>query len=472
MNKKSTIYIISAALFILVLSSCVTKRNYERPEMHTENLYRTDVLTDTSDISMDSVSVATLSWKEFFSDPLLREYIATGLDSNADVRIALQNISAAASALKQSKAELMPSVNGAVDASYNKNSKNSVMGQLGGGDSRQFQLGANLSWEADIWGKIRSLEKADQAAYLQSIEAQRAIKTRLVADIATTYYQLLMLDSQKEIAKASIGARDSSLQTTIALQNAGQLTAVAVKQTEAQLYAAKLILINLKNRERILENAFCFLLNQPAHKVRRDSLNNQFINTPLTLGVPADLLANRPDVRQAEYGLVEAFQLTKAAKYDFYPSLTITASAGFQSTDLQNWFSVNSIFSSLAAGLLQPIINHRQIRTRYEIAQSRQEQALLRYQQILLTSGNEVSNALYDYKTQSEIIELKQKQTDAYRVAYNYSRQLLINGRANYLEVLNAQQNVLTTRLNLEGARFERLASIVQLYEALGGGWE
>jgi NodT family efflux transporter outer membrane factor (OMF) lipoprotein len=471
MFKKSNILIACTVLFILPLSSCYVTRKYERPKMTTENLYRTDNLADSVSLTTDSTSMAELSWRNLFTDTLLKQYIDTALNNNIDVRIALQNINIAAAYVKQSKAEFAPALNGSLDITYTKNSKNSALGRINNGSIGQFQLGANLSWEADIWGKIKAQEQADQAAYLQSIEAQRAIKTRLVAAVATTYYQLMMLDAQINITKASIKSRDSSLLTTKALKEAGQLTAVAVKQTEAQLYQAKLILINLKQQERVLENALCLLLNEPSHPIKRGILKEQSINTPLKIGVPADLLANRPDVREAEYGLIQAFELTNVAKSNFYPSLTITASGGIQSTDLTNWFSLNSLFSSIAGGLLQPILNHRQIRTQYEVAQSQQQQSLLRYQQVLLTSGNEVSNALYDYQLLSQSIALQEKQSQAYLVAVNYSEQLLINGRANYLEVLTARQNVLSTQLDLANARFERLASIIQLYEALGGGW-
>lgn len=470
MFKKSNIITACAVLWILALSSCAINKAYQRPEMHTQNLYRTDHLADSASLATDTTSLAEISWKELFSDTLLQNYITTALNHNLDVQIALQSIQAAAAVVRQGKAELRPTISAGLDYSLTKNSRNSRLGQLSNEAYNQFDLDGNLSWEADIWGKIRSQERANQAAYLQSIEAQRAIKTRLIANVATMYYQLMMLDAQIKIANASIRSRDSSLATTIALKQVGKVTAVAVKQTEAQLYEAKLILINLRRQERTLENAFCMLLNEPAHTIQRDSLDNQNINTPLRIGVPSDLLAHRPDVREAEYGLIQAFELTNVAKSNFYPSLVITASGGFQSMELKNWISLNSIFSSIGGSLLQPILNHRQIRTQYEIAQSQQQQALLNYQQVLLTAGNEVSDALFDYQSQTQTIALQEKQFQAYQVAVNYSEQLLINGLANYLEVLTARQNVLSTQLNLVNARFERLASIIQLYEALGGG--
>lgn len=473
MNKKISIFIICAGLFLLPLSSCFVAKDYHRPEVNTARLFRTDQLADSASIVMDSTSMADVSWKNLFSDTLLKHYISTALDNNIDIRIALQSIDAAAAYVRLGKASYWPSVSADLDYSDSKYSKNSLSGQSTNGKAiSQYQIGASLSWEADIWGKIRSQKRAYDDSYLQTIEAHKAVKTQLVASIATTYYQLMALDEQVNVAQTSIASRDSSLTTTKALKQAGQVTAVAVKQTEAQLYDAQLILLNLQQQQRILENAFCMLLNEPSHHIQRNTLRSQTINTELKVGVPADLLANRPDIRQAELALMQAFEMTNIAKSNFYPSLTITAAGGFQSVELKDWLNVNSIFANAAGSLLQPIINHRQIRTAYEVAKSQQQQALLRYEQTLLTAGNEVSNALYNYQTQSQSIVLEQKEYEAYQTAVNYSEQLLINGLANYLEVLTARQNALSSQLNLVNARYEQLASIIELYQALGGGWK
>lgn len=473
MNKKNSIFIICAGLLLLPLSSCFVAKDYHRPEVNTAGLYRTDRLQDSASIVMDSTTMAEVSWKNLFSDSLLKQYIGTALDSNIDIRVALQNIDAAAAYVRQGKAGNLPTLSAGLDYSNSVYSKNSLSGQSTNGKAiSQYQIGANLSWEADIWGKIRSQKRAFDDSYLQTIEAHKAVKTQLVANIATTYYQLMALDEQVKIAQLTIASRDSSLTTTKALKEAGQVTAVAVKQTEAQLYAAQLILLELQQQQRLLENSFCILLNEPPHSIQRNTLKGQTINTELKVGVPANLLANRPDVREAELGLMQAFEMTNVAKSNFYPSLTITAAGGFQSVSLKDWLNVNSIFANVAGSLLQPIVNHRQIRTAYEVAKAQQQQALLRYEQTLLTAGNEVSNALYNYQTEAQAIVLEQKQFEAYQTAVNYSEQLLINGLANYLEVLTARQNALSTQLSLVNARYEQLASIIELYRALGGGWK
>lgn len=468
MKNIVSFQIIVATLITTSFSSCLVIKNYEKPSVKTDNLFRTDQVTDNASTKQDSSSLGEVSWENLFTDKLLSGYIQTALDNNIDIRIALQNINAAEAYLKQGKASFEPSLN--LDAGYNYSttSFNSPQRGIQGG---VFQLGGNLSWEADIWGKIRSQKKAFVAGYLQSVEAHKGVKTRLVASVASVYYQLVALSEQMQITKETITTRDSGLITTRALKAAGQVTEVAVQQSQAQVYDAQLILLNLQKQERVLENTLCLLLNQSPQAIQHNLLQQQDIQTSLSTGVPAKLLANRADVMQAEYGLVQAFELTNVAKTNFYPSFILNAGTGLQSALFSDWFSSNSLFSNLGGGLFQPLLNRRQIRTAYEVAKTQQEKALLNYQYTLLTAGADVSNALYDYQTQTQAIEIGEKQYDAYRKAANYSEQLLINGLANYLEVLTARQSALSSQLNLVNLRYARLNAIVSLYEALGGGW-
>lgn len=469
MKKNLGLSLIVASLILMNLSSCFVPKEYQRPAMNTQELFRTDRLADSSSLFMDSVSMAEVSWQNLFSDDLLKGYIQTALDSNIDIRVALKNIEISTTYLQQAKAGYQPVLSGNLTYGLAHNSKNNRAGVT---DVNQFTLGANASWEPDIWKRIRTQEKIALTNYLQTVEAHKAVKTRLVANVASLYFQLGAVSEQMQIARQTISSRDSSLTTTKALMDAGQLTAVAVKQTEAQLYDARLILLNLQETERILENAFCMLLNQAPHTIERNILSSQEITTPLKTGVPAGLLANRPDVRQMELSLIRDFELTNLAKSNFYPSLTITAGAGLQSVDIKNWISLNSIFANIAGGLVQPILNKKQIRTNLKVSQIQQEQSLLNYQQVLLAAGNDVSNALFDYQTQTQAIDLEKQKVESYKTAVDYSEQLLINGLANYLEVLTARQNALSTELSLVNSRYARLNAIVSLYEALGGGWK
>lgn len=463
--KNNSIYkilILASLPFLLV--SCFAAKDYERPQVVNEANYRTE------NLPQDTLSIATLSWKELFTDPLLQGYIEEGLKNNMDIRVALQQIRIAEAYVKQGKAGYFPSLNG--NARYT-HQEFSAGGQFGSQFSSldQYELSANLSWEADIWGKIRSNERAFQASYLQSVAAHQAVKSRLIANIASVYYQLLALDEQIRVTEETIETRSKGLETTQALKEAGNVTEVGVKQTEAQLYTAQGILIDLKNQARLLENTMSILLGSAPHEITRGSLENQNIDIPLNTGIPAQLLRNRPDVMAAEYSLMNAFELTNAARASFYPSLTLSATGGFQNIEIDKLFNANSLFATIIGGLTQPIFNKRQIRTQYEVSQAQQEQAYLDFRLTIITASKEVSDALYNYEAATEKIEVNQKEFEAYNLATNYSEELLDNGFANYLEVLNARENALNSSLNLINTKNNQLQAIVNLYEALGGGW-
>ena len=465
MIKRNNIKFIAILVLPLVLQSCFVAKNYERPDVETQKLYRTDQLPQ------DSVSMAQVSWKDIFTDAQLQSHIEKGLTNNLDIRIALQSIISAEAYLKQGKAGYFPTLSATASATRTKNSENSQFGSIFSEAIEQYQLSGTLSWEADVWGKIRSNKRSANANYLQSVAAHQAVKTQLVASIADLYYQLLALDRQKLVAEETLEARKSSLETTMALKDAGQVTEVAVKQTEAQVHTTEIILIDLENNIKLLENSFSLLLGEAPHSIARTTIEDQEINTDLKTGVPALLLANRPDVIQAEYALVNAFELTNVARSSMYPSLTLTAQGGFQSLELDNFIDASSLFSSLVGSLTQPLFNQRKLRTQLEIARAQQEQALLNYKKSLLTAGQEVSNALYNYEAETKKLSAREKELDSYVLAEDYSEELLNNGLANYLEVLTARQNALNSELNLIDSKYGQLSATVELYRALGGGF-
>ena len=465
--KRSIIYkVILVPAVLLSLQSCFVAKDYTRSsEVVKEEYFRTDQLPQ------DSTSVAEVSWKQMFTDPLLSQHIEEALQNNIDIRIALQQIEAAQAYLKQGKAAYLPSINANASAAHQELPGNN-QNLYGTSSIEQFELTADLSWEADIWGKIASNKKALQASYLQSVAAHKAVKTELIANLASMYYQLLAFDEQLKVTQQTVLNRENSLETIRALKEAGNVTEVGVKQTEAQLYRAKAVLLDIKNEIRLLENAFSIMLGDAPHHIERTSLEKQEINTPLKLGVPVQLLRNRPDVLAAEYNLINAFQLTNVARSNFYPSLRLSASAGFQSLDLADLIDTNSLFASIVGSLTQPIFNRRQIRTEYEVAQAEQEMAFLEFRRSLLIASREVSDALYNYETAVEKMEVISNEYEAYDLATSYSEELLNNGFANYLEVLTARENALNTRLQLVNIRFNELNAVVNLYQALGGGWQ
>lgn len=469
---KNKIYKVVAVVVLgTVMQSCFVAKNYDRPELKTENLYRTEV------VSTDTTSLANVSWDKVFTDPTLQGYIKTGLQNNLDIRIAMQNIVAAEATMKQGKAGYLPTFSVGADWTHQELSKNSQLGALfssGGGKTNvdQYQLTGTLGWEADIWGKIRSNKRAANASYLQSIAANQAVKTQLISSIASTYYQLLAVDAQIKLAEETLINRNESIEVIVALKDAGNVNEVGVKQTEAQKYATEIIIADLKQSVIVLENTMSVLLGQAPGKIERSTLEAQVMQPEITLGVPATLLRNRPDVISAEYNLISLFEQTNVAKSNFYPTLRLTATGGLQTVDIKEWFSANSLFANIVTGLTQPLLNGRQIRTRYEIAKAQQQQAYLQFEQALLTAGQEVSNALAQYNNETAKLEIRGKQVDALKKAADYSDELLTYGLVNYLEVLTAKDNALNTELNLIDNKYRQYNAIIELYRALGGGWQ
>ena len=466
---KVTIHKIILIFFVsFLVVSCHTRQNYQRAnDVVDEKLFRTDALPK------DSLSMANLSWKEIFTDAVLQKHIAKALENNLDIRIALQNIASAEAYLKQSKAAYQPTISVGPDYSFNTSSLNTQFGQIVGERRyiNQFDITANLGWELDLWGKLKGQEKAQYAAYLSSVAAHQNVKSNLVASIATAYYQLLTFDEQKKIFSNTIEIRKKNLETTKALKEAGIVSEVAVQQSEALVYNAEASLVTLDVQIQMLENTISLLMGEPSHEIERTSLSTQNFALNTDLGYPSALLANRPDVKQAEFNLINAFELTNAAKAQFYPSLRITGSTGVQSVDIDKLFSANSVFANVLVGLAQPILNKRQIRTNYEVSLANQERAYLNFRKTILNAGNEVSDALKMYNAQDQFIAFKKKELSAYDKSVEFSQELVNYGMANYLEVLNANVNKLNAEINIANAQYTKLQAGVELYRALGGGW-
>lgn len=455
----------------LLLQSCFTAKEYKRPDIKAENLYRTEV------VAQDSASLADVSWENLFTDPILQQHIKKGLQHNFDIRVAIENINIAEASLKQAKAGYFPTLSAGADWTHQELSKNSQFGRVisqSGGSTNvdQYQLTGTLGWEADIWGKIRSTKRAAGASYLQTIAANQAVKTQVITDIAAAYYRLLSLDAQLKLAQETLLNREESIETIVALKEAGNVNEVGVKQTEAQKYATEIIIQDIKLNIVQLENFMSILLGDAPHTIERGTFEQQQLNPEIKLGFSASLLRNRPDVVAAEYNLVSNFEMVNVARSNFYPTLRISATGGLQSIELKDWLSANSIFANIVTGLTQPIFNQRQNRTRYEIAQAEQVQAYVDWEQALVNASREVSDALAQYNNESAKIEIREKQVDALKKASGYSDELLDYGMVTYLEVLTAKDNALNAELNLIDNRYRQFEAIIDLYRALGGGWK
>lgn len=454
----------------ILAQSCLVAKDPKKPDVKAENLYRTEV------VEKDTTSMADISWEKMFTDPILQQHIKKGLQNNFDIRIAIQNIVAAEASLKQAKTGYFPTLSLGADWTHNEMSKNSqfgrVISQTGGKtNTDQYQLTGTFGWEADIWGKIRSNKRAFSAAYLQTIAANQAVKTQVITNIAGLYYQLLSLDAQLKLAQETLINRDKSVETILALKDAGSVNEVGVKQTEAQKYATELIIEDLKNSIVLLENTLSIQLGESSQKIERSTFESQNLTPEIKLGVSTQLLRNRPDVVAAEFGLVNAFELTNVARSNFYPQFRITATGGLQSIELKDWFSANSLFASVVTGLTQPLFNGRQIKTRYEVSKAQHEQAYVRFEQALVTASKEVSDALAQYNNETKKLTIREKQVDALTKAADYSDELLEYGLVNYLEVLTAKDNALNSELSLLNNKYQQYLAIINLYKALGGGW-
>jgi len=471
MQKKTIIYRLLLMLIVASsLQSCFVAKQYQRPEIETEDLYR-DISTN------DSTTLAQMPWEDLFTDSKLRTLIKTGLSDNLDLMMAIERVRASEAYYKQGKMGFLPSLSLGANGGKFEASDNSLSGVSAGGNGpsyENYQLTGSLSWEADIWGKIRSQKRATQASYLKSEAARRAVESTLVAKIASAYFQLIALDAQVELAKQTVANRTESLKTMQSLKAAARVTETAVKQTEAQLYSTQILLLDLERNVKLLENTMSLLLGKESGSIERGRLDDQVITVDLKTGFAAQLLRNRPDVMVAEYGLMNAFELRNVAHSNFYPSISLSASAGLESISFDNWFNTSSIFSNLVGNLTQPLFNKRKIRTQYEVSKAQQKEATYNFKRALLIAGKEVSDALYTYQIEKEKYEIRKHELQALTEAVSFSEELLNRGYANttYLEVLTARSNALSSEINTIDSRFKQLNAVVELYQALGGGWK
>jgi multidrug efflux system outer membrane protein len=459
-----TTYTKPAAVFttlFLLLASCKVTQPYQQPAGVAANtLFRDDATTDTN-------TIANLNWKELFTDTKLQALIQQGIDNNLNLKVAVARIKAAAANFKQSGQALLPSLSASASASYQK------VASAQFGFPQAYQLTLSSAWEADLWGKLNSAKRASLASLLKSDAYKRAVQTQLVADIAADYYQLLAYDAQLQVTEKTLALRKEEVETMKVLKESDVVTGAAVVQSSANRYSVEVTIPDLKKNIRETENALSALLGQSPDSILRTSLNEQVISATLNTGVPAQLLANRPDVQQAEYQLRNAFELVNAAKTYFYPSLNITASAGQSGTGVGQLFNASAFFANIAAGLTQPIFNQGLNKQRLAVAKANQEEYLATFKQTILTAGQEVSNALYSYKAAAEKTSLRTEQIAYLQKSVDYTKELLkYSSATNYTDVLTSEQSLLAAQLNSIGDKLQQLTAMVTLYRSLGGGWK
>ncbi|MCF2502174.1 efflux transporter outer membrane subunit [Dyadobacter sp. CY107] len=462
MYKKHLKRLVLFCLLGLLLCCCNIVRPYQKPLTAPGNLYRDVVSADTSGLGQ-------LPWNRLFTDTTLQSLISQGIKNNLNLQIAYTRIEQSRAYYEQSRAALFPTVMGDLGVTRSKLSEAQGFGIRN--SATQYQLGLSSGWEADIWGKLRSTKRANLALLLQSEAGAKAVQTSLVADIANYYYALLALDQQLAITRQTVSNWDTTVQTMRELKIAAVVTEAAVVQSEAQRYVAEVTIPDLIQSTRETENALSILLAVPATSVRRGTLWDQDTLAVLQTGVPALLLANRPDVQQAELNLRYYFELANVARTYFYPALTISGSVGYSALQLENFLKPISLAASIGAGLTQPIFNRRANITRLEVAKAQQKEALLNFQNVLLTAGQQVSDAMSLHNTALDKIAIRSYQLEALQKSVSYSGELLQNGFANYNEVITARQSLLQAELGSINDQLQRLQSVVNLYRSLGGGW-
>ena len=445
-------------LFLSVgLSGCHIYRAYERPdEVVADSLYRQSVAAE------DTVSLASLSWKELFTDPQLQQLIDIGIRNNTDLNIARLRVEEAEALLLSSKLAYLPSVS---------LTPQGTMSSAGGTKtSKTYNLAASADWELDIFGKVTTAKRRAKAAYEQSKEYEQAVKTQLVASVANTYYTLLMLDSQYEIAVATEAAWKESVNATRAMKKAGMVNEAGLAQTEATYFNICTTVLDLKEQINQAENSLALLLAETPHKIQRGKLGNQQLPENFSVGVPLQMLANRPDVRSAEFSLAQAFYTTNAARAAFYPAITLSGSAGWTNSAGSMIVNPGKFLASAVASLTQPLFNKGANIAQLKIAKAQQEEARLSFEQTLLNAGVEVNEALVQYQTAREKADYYNKQVASLQTAAKSTSLLMKHGNTTYLEVLTAQQTLLNAQLSQVANRFTEIQGVITLYQALGGG--
>lgn len=427
----------------------------------------------------DTTNIADIKWKSFFGETDLVKLIDEALAKNNDLQIAEKNIAIANLQFKQTKWGNAPQVNAYANATTTRLSDNSLNGIstnlfLGKSHIEDYSAGLNLSWEADIWGKIRNRKKAAQAAYMQTAEAKKALQTTIVASVSNGFYDLLMLDAQLAIAKKTLELNDSTLFAVNLQYEAGNINLLGKQQTEAQRLIAAQLVPELEKNIQLQENALSVLSGTfPEAKARASKLEAIEVRENLSAGIPSQLLSKRPDVKSAELALKAANAKVGITKASLYPSLNITAVGGVNSFESSNWFNIPaSLFGSVAGGLTAPLLNGKKLKTQYEVAKLERDQAVIQFRQTVLAAVGEVSSALVKIDKQTQQYTIVTERVTTLQKAVENANLLFKSGMATYLEVNIAQGNLLQAELELASIKKERLAANVELYRALGGGWE
>lgn len=445
-------YIIGMAVLAVMMGGCKVGEKYARPELG---------LPETIDGVTDSVSVSGIEWWDLYRDTVLQGLIRQTLEYNKDMQIAAARVKEMMETQRISKADLFPKI----DAK--------IAGQREYDQSPDFTYEGKglLSWELDLWGKLRWGNQAAVADYLATVEGKRALQITLIAGVARAYFELTALDHELSIVRQTLAARQEGVRLARLRFEGGLTSETSLKQAQVELARTQTLTPGLEKAIRIKENEIALLAGQyPRPTQRGESLEQQQLPATLPVGMPSSLLQRRPDICQAEYKLRQAHAKVGIAFTDMFPKITLTGHYGLESGDLSDF--LKSPYFFLSGQLLQPVFNMGKNRAKLRAAKAVREQEVYRYQKVVLNAFSEVSNALITSGKNREIRQSRKNLEEAARSALDLATLQYINGIINYLDVLDAQRNYFDAQIGLNNAIRDELLATVQLYKVLGGGAE
>ncbi len=435
--------------------------------------------------SKDSVNSAQIKWKDFFQDKNLVTLIDTALKNNPDLMITLQDIEIARNDVRLRKGMLFPVVNATAGAGLEKvghytsqgagdASADITPGQLVPEDLGNFYLGLNATWEVDIWKKLRNGKKAAFARYLESIEGKNFVITNLISEISKSYYELLSLDNQLDIIKETIELQKNALEIVKIQKEASVVNALAVKKFEADVLNSQAMEFDVQQQIKENENKINFLMGRYPQAIVRDKSGFMAqLPQQIKSGIPSQLLANRPDIKQAKFELFATKCDVKSAQAQFFPTFSITGGVGFQAFKPSFLFMTpQSLMYNLAGDLVAPLINRSAIKAEFNKSKARQIEAMYNYQKTIINGFVEVSNQLSSINNLNQAFDIKSKQVDALTQSIDIANELFKYGKANYFEVLMTQRDALDAKLDLIKTKQQQFVAVTNIYQALGGGWK
>jgi multidrug efflux system outer membrane protein len=465
MKKAALLVGIIAALGLM--TGCLIGPKYKRPASNVPQEYRAPAPQQAAQAS----SLGNEQWWQVYQDPVLTQLIHTAIAQNYDVRIAAARVLEAQAQVGITRANQLPSASVGADVFSEQNAKVTNLFpayQVNGGE-----LNLSVIWNLDFWGKYRRQTEAARAQLLASEWGQRAVISSLVANVATAYFQLRALDSELEISNRTLGSRQQSLKLTRVLESHGSGSGLDVSQAEQLVYTASETIPDLERQIQQQENVLSVLLGENPQSIPRGRpLTEQPAPQNVPAGLPSELLERRPDVRQAEQNMVAANAQIGVAKASFFPNLSLTGLGGLESNTLNHFISQPSEMWSAAAGVTQPVFQGGALRSGLRLARANWQEAEVSYQQTVRNALEQVSNGLIASQKDREFREQQELLTQAAQQTDQLSEVLYKNGGASYLQVLTSETNYFSAELNLVQAQLNERLALVQLYQALGGGWQ